>query len=817
MDDPSPVPNVTEVYTPESNSKASRDPNCHPSASSTLEDISNNTPSVASDSKEDADDKSVEPMEAENSKSAAENDDKEGSTESPAAAPPPPPPPAPPKPVKPLGENVIAGQSRHVIIPSYAAWFDYSSIHAIEKRAVPEFFNGKNKSKTPEVYMACRNFMIDTYRLSPQDYLTSTACRRNLLGDVCAIIRIHSLLEQWGLINYQIEPERRPSELGPPLTSHFNVLVDTPSGVKACDPLKSKLSAADQVAQIKDSGNEGDKSGAGKTDLTNFGLRTDIYLKKDAISGSQDFVSFREWNDQETLRLLEALEMHKDDWNKVAEHVGSRTQDECVLHFLRLPIEDPFVDSGAKESSSQGSLAGESVPFARTGNPVMATVAFLASAVDPRVAAAAAKAAIEEFSSIKEEAKKENKENSEGTSGNDEKESGETSSERSDRPLQDGNVQTAAASALAAATIKAKHLAAVEERSIKGLIAGLVETQMKKLDIKLRHFEELETIMDRELENLETQRQALVAERLRFSEEQRKLAELQWQHQQLQSQAKATASLAGESAKGGDLATTTTTPPRVDLPLPLPITAGAAASAVPVPDAVVPMETSEPAAQPVAAAVAAEPAESPAVSTTTDKSSNPGVVLTNMEQDEEPKAVTMASTTAAVVAPATMTPMLNVSSSGSVTTATGDVTRSLSLSSSQPLTHVSPSPAGGLSYPAPGSSSLYSLPNRSPASLPLAQSSPASTVHYGQSVVPPQRYQTAPPQHRLGLQPPMTAAAATAQSQAPSYHMIPQASVSGKPAAAAQFALSQQQATYGGQRYGAPGSYPPSQQQYRHQ
>ena len=65
-------------------------------------------------------------MEAENSKSAAENDDKEGSTESPAAAPPPPPPPAPPKPVKPLGENVIAGQSRHVIIPSYAAWFDYS-------------------------------------------------------------------------------------------------------------------------------------------------------------------------------------------------------------------------------------------------------------------------------------------------------------------------------------------------------------------------------------------------------------------------------------------------------------------------------------------------------------------------------------------------------------------------------------------------------------------------------------------------------------------------------------------------------------------
>lgn len=36
--------------------------------------------------------------------------------------------------------------------------------------------------------------------------------------------------------------------------------------------------------------------------------------------------------------------MFKDDWNKVAEHVSSRTQDECILHFLRLPIEDPFLE-----------------------------------------------------------------------------------------------------------------------------------------------------------------------------------------------------------------------------------------------------------------------------------------------------------------------------------------------------------------------------------------------------------------------------------------------------------------------------------------
>lgn len=50
-------------------------------------------------------------------------------------------------------------------------------------------------------------------------------------------------------------------------------------------------------------------------------------------------LSTREWTQQETLLLLEALEMFKDDWNQVADHVGTRTQEECILHFIRLPIQ----------------------------------------------------------------------------------------------------------------------------------------------------------------------------------------------------------------------------------------------------------------------------------------------------------------------------------------------------------------------------------------------------------------------------------------------------------------------------------------------
>merc|ERR1712037_827209 len=111
----------------------------------------------------------------------------------------------------------------------------------------------------------------------------------------------------------------------------------------------------------------------------------------------------RDWTQQETLLLLEALEMFKDDWNKVCEHVGSRTQDECILHFLRLPIEDPYLEDGDGAASALGPLAYQPIPFSASGNPIMSTVAFLASVVDPRVAASAAKAAMEEFAKIKDE------------------------------------------------------------------------------------------------------------------------------------------------------------------------------------------------------------------------------------------------------------------------------------------------------------------------------------------------------------------------------------------------------------------------------
>lgn len=102
-------------------------------------------------------------------------------------------------------EHLIS-QTHSIILPSYSTWFDMNIVHPTERKALPEFFNNRNRSKTPAVYKDYRDFMINTYRLNPAEYLTVTACRRNLAGDVCAIMRVHAFLEQWGLINYQVRP-----------------------------------------------------------------------------------------------------------------------------------------------------------------------------------------------------------------------------------------------------------------------------------------------------------------------------------------------------------------------------------------------------------------------------------------------------------------------------------------------------------------------------------------------------------------------------------------------------------------------------------
>lgn len=56
------------------------------------------------------------------------------------------------------------------------------------------------------------------------------------------------------------------------------------------------------------------------TEGSNFGLKLDQYARKPAALRNKAAASqAREWTEQETMMLLEGLEMYKDDWNKVSK------------------------------------------------------------------------------------------------------------------------------------------------------------------------------------------------------------------------------------------------------------------------------------------------------------------------------------------------------------------------------------------------------------------------------------------------------------------------------------------------------------------
>ncbi|KAL9555199.1 hypothetical protein MBANPS3_002472 [Mucor bainieri] len=432
----------------------------------------------------------------------------------------------------------LVDQTQPVNVPPYASWFDIESIHNIERVSLPEFFTNNNASKTALIYQDYRDFMINTYRLNPKEYLAVTACRRNLAGDVCAIMRVHAFLEQWGLINYECDPSTWPSSVGPPFTGHFRVTADTPRGLAPFKPnIKPNASAANapkpstmnvELRQKVFESNSGKDTrqyhcttcGAdcsreryhsvktknmdlcplcykdGRFPITSFSSDFIRYELDAYKHGSEDKVA---WSDEETLLLLEAIELHDDDWNTIAEYVGSKTREQCIFHFLQMPIDEPYRD----QDEHHAVLEHQRTPFSQADNPVMSILAFLASAVDPKVASAAADAAI--ACQEQQQAKKR---------GQSEQDADAMDVDDRDAKKPRTAIEKAASVALGSAAAKAKSLSSIEEREIRRLVHSVVDTEVKKLELKMSYFDELEAVLDNELESITQQRKDIFAYRL---------------------------------------------------------------------------------------------------------------------------------------------------------------------------------------------------------------------------------------------------------------------------------------------------------------
>ncbi|KAF1976543.1 SWIRM-domain-containing protein [Bimuria novae-zelandiae CBS 107.79] len=530
----------------------------------------------------------------------------------------------------------LVSQTYATIIPSYATWFDMRYIDRRESKALPEFFNGRNRSKTPAVYRDYRDFMINTYRLNPDEYLTVTACRRNLAGDVCAIMRVHAFLEQWGLINYQVDPQERPSNIGPPTTSHFRLTVDTPRGLQAFQPApNSKVTdgkphpgterAASQQPTAKaetktlvgrniyeSNGKEvtADSSKTANGEGGSNGASVDLQkLEKDArdperkvlcnscgvdctsvyyhatkpsdVPGAQvteevcprclvnnrisiglnseHFVKVDRgdyppapdvadpWTQEELLYLLEGLEMYDDDWNQVANHVKTKTREQCVMKFLQLEIDSQYAEPEEQQSGGNPSskflrdleyLKEGRLPIFHGDNPILSVVGFLAGLAPANVtevAVAASRSVAQMRQDLKDridnvnvKGKEKEKTTEAGVKNEDAMEvdaaqSTEVSRDMVSADAKDNNPLVTLPFALSAARSAA--LASHEERHITRLVSGAVNLQSQKLQLKMQHFNDFEKLHAAERRDLQRRRQQLFMDRLDFQRRVRALEE----------------------------------------------------------------------------------------------------------------------------------------------------------------------------------------------------------------------------------------------------------------------------------------------------
>lgn len=216
------------------------------------------------------------------------------------------------------------------------------------------------------------------------------------------------------------------------------------------------------------------------------------------------------WTDQETLLLLEGLEQFDDDWNLVADHVGTRSREQCILHFLQLPIEDPYL--GETSERELGALQYNRIPFSQADNPVMSVVAFLASVVNPQVAATAAQNALKELEASKKSPT--TKPATKPTTAEEPKVDSEkkeaNGSDATTMELDSAETKNATSDAEEKQDEEVKD----ETEEVQGLISQVVENQLKKFELKLQQFEELESVLETEKRELERQRQQLYLDRL---------------------------------------------------------------------------------------------------------------------------------------------------------------------------------------------------------------------------------------------------------------------------------------------------------------
>lgn len=225
--------------------------------------------------------------------------------------------------------------------PRYAAWFSLDSISAIEETAFGEYVSSPSGRA---LYKEYRNYMVNAYRSKPDAYLSLTTCRRNVFGDLAILIKIHSFLEQWGLINSRpsIENVAKATVALASAQSRPEASVqkraETPYACSACSVSLDACEAGHQKAWRLLGGQ------FQRTLLCDSCYNSDGFFQEHPSIQKESFRPLElaesglpadDWTEQETDALLTAISKYGLDCAAVSQVIGRKPLD-CMLKFLSL-------------------------------------------------------------------------------------------------------------------------------------------------------------------------------------------------------------------------------------------------------------------------------------------------------------------------------------------------------------------------------------------------------------------------------------------------------------------------------------------------
>ncbi|OQU81100.1 hypothetical protein SORBI_3006G008300 [Sorghum bicolor] len=252
------------------------------------------------------------------------------------------------------------------------------------------FFDGKSERRTPEIYLGIRNLIMNKFHFNPEVHLESKDLCELSIGEMDARLAILEFLAHWGLVNFhpfppvtqerklveskssaEIEDEISLVEKLFQFETVHSYLVPVSKKVEAISPVQftSLLSeptlAENAIGAAESSVEYHCNSCSVDCSRKRYHCRTQVDFdfcsecynegKFDEGMSKADFILMESaevpgsggsnWTDQEILLLLEALEIFKGkQWGEIAEHVATKTKEQCMLYFLQMPISEPFLD-----------------------------------------------------------------------------------------------------------------------------------------------------------------------------------------------------------------------------------------------------------------------------------------------------------------------------------------------------------------------------------------------------------------------------------------------------------------------------------------